>query len=101
AARASISRLTRWFARPARRSTRRRRACTGSSAASCCGRGTSRRSAVSCRRTPLDDWQRLTDALEAPRSPFLALPGAVEGEGPDAGTPAHYGAFLAEQRPLS
>src|SRR5690606_21953773 len=28
-------------------------------------------------------------------------PGAVEGEGPDAGTPAHYGAFLAEQRPLS
>lgn len=36
-----------------------------------------------------------------PRSPFLDLPGAVEGRGADAGTPAHYGRFVAEQRPLA
>lgn len=41
------------------------------------------------------------ESLALPRSPFLDLPGAVEGEGPDAGTPAHYGGFLAEQRPLA
>lgn len=35
-----------------------------------------------------------------PRTPFLDLPGAVEGIGPDAGAPAHYGRFVAEQRPL-
>lgn len=36
-----------------------------------------------------------------PRSTFLDLPGAVEGTGVNAGTPAHYGAFVAEQRPLA
>lgn len=30
--------------------------------------------------------------------PFLALPGAVAGEGADAGLPAHYGEPIAEQR---
>ena len=33
-------------------------------------------------------------------SPLLSLPGAVEGEGPDAGVAAHYGAIVAEQRRL-
>jgi folate-binding protein YgfZ len=32
--------------------------------------------------------------------PFAALPGAVVGEGIDAGVPAHYGSPLAEQRAL-
>ncbi|KAB1660336.1 folate-binding protein YgfZ [Pseudoclavibacter chungangensis] len=40
----------------------------------------------------------MTDATRV--SPFLGLPGAVEGEGPNAGAPAHYGALVAEQRPL-
>lgn len=39
--------------------------------------------------------------FELPRSPFLDIEGAVEGHGPDAGTPAHYGRFVAEQRPLA
>lgn len=43
----------------------------------------------------------MTEPIELPRSPFLDLPGAVEGVGPDAGTPAHYGALVAEQRPLA
>lgn len=34
-------------------------------------------------------------------SPFLAVPGAVEAAGPDAGVPAHYGAPLLEQRRLA
>jgi tRNA-modifying protein YgfZ len=31
-------------------------------------------------------------------SPLLAFPGAVPGQGPDAGVPAHYGDPFAEQR---
>ncbi len=34
------------------------------------------------------------------RSPLLDLPGAVSGEGLDAGVAAHYGSFNAEQRTL-
>ncbi|MCU1571768.1 MAG: putative aminomethyltransferase [Naasia sp.] len=34
-------------------------------------------------------------------SPFLELPGAVEGTGLDAGVPGHYGSPLAEQRALA
>ena len=34
------------------------------------------------------------------RSPLLDLPGAVAGEGADAGVAAHYGSFNAEQRHL-
>ncbi|HEY5225041.1 MAG TPA: folate-binding protein [Microbacteriaceae bacterium] len=34
-------------------------------------------------------------------SEFLALPGAVDGSGPDAGVPAHYGNPLGEQRMLA
>jgi folate-binding protein YgfZ len=34
-------------------------------------------------------------------SPFLALPGAVDGSGPDVGVPAHYGNPLGEQRILA
>ncbi len=34
-------------------------------------------------------------------SPFLELPGAVEGVGPDAGVPAHYGHPMHEQRDLA
>ncbi|MES2170078.1 MAG: glycine cleavage T C-terminal barrel domain-containing protein [Actinomycetota bacterium] len=34
-------------------------------------------------------------------SPYLALPGAVDGAGPDAGVPAHYGNPMAEQRALA
>ncbi|WP_308467729.1 CAF17-like 4Fe-4S cluster assembly/insertion protein YgfZ [Rathayibacter soli] len=34
-------------------------------------------------------------------SAFLALPGAVDGSGPDAGVPAHYGNPLGEQRRLA
>jgi folate-binding protein YgfZ len=37
----------------------------------------------------------------APRSPFLDLPGAVAGDGPDAGVPAHHGSLVAEQRALA
>jgi folate-binding protein YgfZ len=33
-------------------------------------------------------------------SPLLSLPGAVEGDAPDAGVAAHYGALSAEQRRL-
>lgn len=33
-------------------------------------------------------------------SPFLSVPGAVEGVGPDAGVPAHYGNLMHEQRDL-
>ncbi|HEX5860822.1 MAG TPA: folate-binding protein, partial [Nocardioides sp.] len=33
-------------------------------------------------------------------SPLLALPGAVAGDGIDAGVPAHYGSFNREQRTL-
>lgn len=33
-------------------------------------------------------------------SPFFSLPGAVEGVGPDAGVPAHYGHPMHEQRDL-
>lgn len=33
-------------------------------------------------------------------SPFLALPGAVAGDGVDAPVPAHYGSFNVEQRTL-
>jgi folate-binding protein YgfZ len=36
-----------------------------------------------------------------PRSPFLGRPGAVDGEGIDAGVAAHYGNPLAEQRTLA
>ena len=32
------------------------------------------------------------------RSPLLALPGAVEGDAPDTGVAAHYGAISAEQK---
>ncbi|WP_026549153.1 glycine cleavage T C-terminal barrel domain-containing protein [Arthrobacter sp. Br18] len=35
------------------------------------------------------------------RSPLLALPGAVEGGGPDAGVASHYGDPFREQRELS
>jgi folate-binding protein YgfZ len=35
------------------------------------------------------------------RSPLLALPGAVEADGPDAGVAAHYGSDLREQRSLA
>ena len=35
-----------------------------------------------------------------PRSPLLALPGAVAGDGIDAGVAAHYGSFNGEQRTL-
>ncbi|NYG54672.1 YgfZ/GcvT domain-containing protein [Nocardioides perillae] len=34
------------------------------------------------------------------RSPLLDLPGAVDGDGIDAGVPAHYGSFNTEQRTL-
>jgi folate-binding protein YgfZ len=34
-------------------------------------------------------------------SPFLSLPGAVDGTGMDAGVPAHYGSPVAEQRALA
>jgi folate-binding protein YgfZ len=34
-------------------------------------------------------------------SPLLAVPGAVEAEGPDAGVAAHYGSPLGEQRALA
>jgi folate-binding protein YgfZ len=34
------------------------------------------------------------------RSPLLDLPGAVAGDGIDAGVPAHYGSFNTEQRTL-
>ncbi len=37
-------------------------------------------------------------ASEASRSPLLALPGAVSGDGPDAPVAAHYGSIVAEQR---
>ena len=40
-------------------------------------------------------------AEPSPRSPFLDLPGAVAGDGPDAGTVAHYGALVADQRALA
>ena len=40
-------------------------------------------------------------ADEAVSSPLLRRPGAVEGEGPDAGVAAHYGDPLREQRLLS
>ncbi len=36
-----------------------------------------------------------------PSSPFLSLPGAVDGSGRDAGVPAHYGNPLGEQRALA
>ncbi|MGO2112006.1 MAG: CAF17-like 4Fe-4S cluster assembly/insertion protein YgfZ, partial [Pseudoclavibacter sp.] len=42
-----------------------------------------------------------SEGIDLPRSPFLDLEGAVEGEGPDAGMPAHYGGFVGEQRPLA
>jgi folate-binding protein YgfZ len=34
-------------------------------------------------------------------SPYLTLPGAVDGAGPDAGVPAHYGNPIGEQRALA
>lgn len=34
-------------------------------------------------------------------TPFLELPGAVAADGADLGTVAHYGVFVAEQRPLA
>jgi len=34
-------------------------------------------------------------------SPLLALPGAVAGDGPDAGVAAHYGSLYGEQRALA
>ncbi len=37
-------------------------------------------------------------ASESPRSPLLARPGAVSGDGPDAPVAAHYGSIVAEQR---
>ncbi|BDZ44865.1 YgfZ/GcvT domain-containing protein [Naasia aerilata] len=39
--------------------------------------------------------------MDVPASPLLALPGAVEGSGADAGVPAHYGNPLGEQRRLA
>jgi len=41
-----------------------------------------------------------TAASPVPRSPLLDVPGAVEGEGPDAGVPWHYGDPVHEQRRL-
>ncbi len=41
-----------------------------------------------------------TVAAPAHRSPLLDVPGAVEGEGPDAGVPWHYGDPVHEQRRL-
>ncbi len=35
------------------------------------------------------------------RSPLLDLPGAVDGDGVDAGVPAHYGSFTREARTLA
>ncbi|GAA4820572.1 YgfZ/GcvT domain-containing protein [Nocardioides caeni] len=41
----------------------------------------------------------MTDATSA--SPLLALPGAVAGDGVDAGVAAHYGSLFGEQRALA
>lgn len=42
-----------------------------------------------------------SEAPASPRSPLLALPGAVEASGTDAGVAAHYGSPLGEQRLLA
>jgi folate-binding protein YgfZ len=39
--------------------------------------------------------------LSSSSSPFLSLPGAVDGTGADAGVPAHYGNPVGEQRALA
>src|SRR6478735_3577617 len=69
------------------------RGCTAWSKVTCCGRGTSPRSASRWRTTPRLGWPVSTD--------FLGLPGAVNGSDPDAGVPAHYGNPLREQRALA
>src|SRR4051794_3364168 len=74
------------------RSTPRPPASTASSRATCCGRGTSRRSARACAATRRGGSAVSTD------SPLLGLPAAVAG---DEGVPAHYGSPLAEQRELA
>ena len=48
--------------------------------------------------TEAGDGHSATPAL--PRSVLLSRPGAVEGDGPDAGVAAHYGDPLREQRLL-
>ena len=42
-----------------------------------------------------------SDAPAGSRSPLLSHPGAVEGEGADAGVAAHYGDPMREQRLLA
>src|SRR4051794_10049509 len=74
------------------RSTPRPPASTASSRATCCGRGTSRRSARACAATRRGGSAVSTD------SPLLGLPGAVAGAD---GVAAHYGNPLAEQRTLA
>ena len=60
-ARASTSRPTPSCARRAPSTTPRQPACSVSSISTCCGRGTSRRSAASSRRTPRLGWLGPTD----------------------------------------
>ena len=40
----------------------------------------------------------MSDSIVSAKSPLLALPGAVEGDAPDTGVAAHYGAISAEQK---
>lgn len=59
------------------------------------------RSWPSLTEQPASGESSADDAPQSYRSPFLALPGAVEGAGIDSGVAWHYGQVTADQRELA